>query len=132
MTGATWLDHHRRQSGWDVAQRDYVTVQSDVLPTELWGTAMLQGRNNERPSAHRRGDFRRPTSFLRPVTLPRLLFVAPVLFVVGASQIATWAADSSTRTPPTPAAEQQTTYTTPSGRPMKIAGGGRVIQELFT
>jgi uncharacterized protein (DUF1501 family) len=26
----------------------------------------------------------------------------------------------------------QTTYTTPSGRPMKIAGGGRVIKELFT
>jgi hypothetical protein len=26
----------------------------------------------------------------------------------------------------------ETTYTTPSGRPMKIAGGGRVIQELFT
>jgi Protein of unknown function (DUF1501) len=26
----------------------------------------------------------------------------------------------------------QTTYTTPSGRPMKIAGGGKVIEELFT
>jgi uncharacterized protein (DUF1501 family) len=25
----------------------------------------------------------------------------------------------------------QTSFTTPSGRPIKIAGGGRVIQELF-
>jgi hypothetical protein len=26
----------------------------------------------------------------------------------------------------------QTTYTAKNGRPMKIAGGGRVIEELFT